>query len=131
MFANAKTKTQISFAVTAKLISAYVFATQIVQSLYLLNSKFQASSPVLWLYSPVCLCAGRRPRRPVFLRRGSYLSSSRNAKVRNKTKRFKKKLPEAIPLFSNHDLPLSCEFKYLPLANENNTSRSKQRKTKI
>ena len=59
MFAIAKTKTQISFAVTAKLISAYVFATQIVQSLYLLNSKFQASSSVLWLYSPVCLGAGQ------------------------------------------------------------------------
>ena len=29
VFANAKTKTQISFAVTAKLISAFVFATQI------------------------------------------------------------------------------------------------------
>ena len=29
-FAYAKTKTQISFAVTAKLISAFVFATRIV-----------------------------------------------------------------------------------------------------
>ena len=43
-FCNAKTKTQISFTVTAKLISAFVFATRIVQSLYLLNPKFQASS---------------------------------------------------------------------------------------
>ena len=32
-FAYAKTKTQISFAVTAKLISAFVSATWIVQSL--------------------------------------------------------------------------------------------------
>ena len=40
-FAYAKTKTQISFAVTAKLISAFVFATRIVQSLYFLNSEFQ------------------------------------------------------------------------------------------
>ena len=39
-----KTKTQISFAVTAKLISAFVLATRIVQSLYFLNRKFQASS---------------------------------------------------------------------------------------
>ena len=39
----AKTKTQISFAVTAKLISAFLFTTRIVQSLYLLNPKFQAS----------------------------------------------------------------------------------------
>ena len=42
IFANAKTKTQISFAVTAKLISAFVFATRIVQSLFFLNTKFQA-----------------------------------------------------------------------------------------
>ena len=42
--AYAKTKTQISFAVTAKLISAFVFATWIVQYLYFLNTKFQASS---------------------------------------------------------------------------------------
>ena len=34
VFAYAKTKTQISFAVTAKLISAFVFATRIVQSLF-------------------------------------------------------------------------------------------------
>ena len=51
IFAYAKTKTQISFAVTAKLISAFVFATRIVQSLYFLNQKFQTSSHLLWLYS--------------------------------------------------------------------------------
>ena len=34
--AYAKKKTQISFAVAAKLISAFVFATQIVQCLYFL-----------------------------------------------------------------------------------------------
>ena len=43
-FAYAKTKTQISCAVTAQLISAFVFATWIVQHLYFLNPKFQASS---------------------------------------------------------------------------------------
>ena len=73
VFAYAKTKTQISFAVTAKLISAFVFATQIVQSLYYLNPKFQASSHHLWLYSPVCVGPGRKPRRPVFSERGSFL----------------------------------------------------------
>ena len=53
-FAYAKTKVQISFAVTAKLvtaklISAFVFAAQIhvVQSLYFLNQTFQASSHLL------------------------------------------------------------------------------------
>ena len=43
-FRICETKTQISFAVTAKLISAFVFATRIVQSLHFLNPKFQASS---------------------------------------------------------------------------------------
>ena len=47
LFAYAKTKTQISFAVTAKLISAFVFATRIVQSLYFLNPTFQASNHLL------------------------------------------------------------------------------------
>ena len=41
IFAYAKTKTQISFAVTAKLISAFVFATQLVQFLSFLNTKFK------------------------------------------------------------------------------------------
>ena len=56
---------------TAKLISSFVFATRIVQSLYFLNPKFQASSHLLWLYSPVCVGPGRKPRRPVFSQRGS------------------------------------------------------------
>ena len=72
VFAYAKTKTQISFAVTAKLISAFVFATRIVQSLYFLNLKFQASSLPLWVCSLVCVGPGRKPQRPVFSQRGSY-----------------------------------------------------------
>ena len=40
-FAYAKIKTQISFAVTAKLISAFVFANWIVQSLYFINRNFK------------------------------------------------------------------------------------------
>ena len=77
-FAYAKTKTQISFAVTAKLISAFVFATQIVQSLFFLNPKFQASRYLRWLHSPVCVGPGRKPRRPVFSQRGSYYVAIRN-----------------------------------------------------
>ena len=73
-FAYAKTKTQISCAITAQLISAFVFATRIVKSLYFLNPKFQASSHLLWLHSPVCLGLGQKPRRPVFTQRSSYLS---------------------------------------------------------
>ena len=48
-----------------------VFTTYIVQSLYFLNPKFQASSHLLWLYSPVCVGPGRKPQRPVFSQRGS------------------------------------------------------------
>ena len=59
--AYAKTKAQISFAVTAKLISAFVFATQIVQFLFYLNPKFQASSSFLCLYRLVCVGPVRKP----------------------------------------------------------------------
>ena len=52
-------------------ISALVFATRKVQSFYYLNPTFQASSHLLWLYSPVCVGPGRKPRRPVFSQRGS------------------------------------------------------------
>ena len=65
-FAYAKTKAQISCAVTAQLISAFVFATYIVQSLYFLNQKFQASNHLLGLYSHVCVGPGQKPRRLVF-----------------------------------------------------------------
>ena len=71
-FAYAKTKAQISFAVTAKLISAFVFATRIVQSLFFLNPKLQDSSFLLLLYRSVCVRPGRKPRRPVFWRCDSY-----------------------------------------------------------
>ena len=67
---------QISFAVTAKLISAFVFAIQTVQSLCFLNSNFQASSHLLCLYIPVCVGPGWKPRRPVFSQRGSFIAES-------------------------------------------------------
>ena len=56
----------------AKLISAFVFATWIVQSFFYLNSKFQASSHLLWLYSLVCVGPGRKTRRQVFSEQGSF-----------------------------------------------------------
>ena len=59
--AYAKTKAQISFAVTAKLISAFVFATRIVQFLFYLNPKFQDSSSFLWLYRSICVGPVRKP----------------------------------------------------------------------
>ena len=47
--------------------------TDIVQSLFFLNPKFQASSSFLSLYRPVCVGPGRKPRRPFFSRRGSFI----------------------------------------------------------
>ena len=60
-YAYAKTKAQISFAVTAKLISAFVFTTRIAQTLYFLNPKFPASNSILCLYSLVCVRPVRQP----------------------------------------------------------------------
>ena len=59
----------------AKLISAFVFAIRIVQVLYYLKPKLQASRHLLWLYCPVCVGPGRKPRRPVFSERGSNIVS--------------------------------------------------------
>ena len=61
---------------TAKLISAFVFAIRIVQFLFYLNTKFQASKHILSLCSLVHVGPGRKPRRPVFSERGSYVSYS-------------------------------------------------------
>ena len=64
--AYAKTKAQISFAVisfavTAKLIISFVFATRLVQFLYFLNPKFPASSHLLCLYSFICVGSVQKP----------------------------------------------------------------------
>ena len=55
----------------AKLISAFVLATQIVQFLLYLTPKFQASSLLLCLYRPVCVGPVRKPHFFVFPRGGS------------------------------------------------------------
>ena len=68
IFAYAKTKTQISFEVTAKLISAFVFASWIVHVPLLSKSpKFQASNHLLWLHSPVCVGPTRKSAKNGFL----------------------------------------------------------------
>ena len=102
-----KQRRRISFAVTAKLISAFVFATQIVQFLFYLNPKFQASSHRLWLYSPVCVGPGRKPRRRVSSQRGSY----RNEKIQTCTN-----MTEIKAVFS--DLPLSATLKIMVLSSQ-------------
>ena len=38
----------------------------IVQSFHFLNPKFQASSQLLWLYSPICVGPGCKPQQHVF-----------------------------------------------------------------
>ena len=53
--------------ITAPLISALVFATQVVQSLYFLNQKCQASGHLLCLYSPVSIGPDRKPHKTGFL----------------------------------------------------------------
>ena len=55
------------------MISAFVFAIRIVQSLFYLNPTFQASSHLLWLYSPVCVGPGRKPRRPYLTTRLTFI----------------------------------------------------------
>ena len=47
--------------VTVQLISTFVLATKIVQSLFFVNPKFQASSHLLWLFSRVCVGPNRKP----------------------------------------------------------------------
>ena len=54
----------------------FVFATRIVQSLYCLYSKVQASSHLLWLYSLVCVGPGRKPGILVFSQRGSFSTNA-------------------------------------------------------
>ena len=48
--------------VTAKLISVFDFATRVVQFLFYINPKFQASSSFLCLYWPVCVGPVWKPR---------------------------------------------------------------------
>ena len=49
-------------------LRAFVFTIRIVQFLYSLDPQFQASSRLLWLYSPVCVGPGRKPPKTSFLR---------------------------------------------------------------
>ena len=65
-FSYAKTKAQISFAVTVKLISPYVELPDSTISL-LPKSEFQASSHLLYMHRPVCVRPGRKPPKTAFL----------------------------------------------------------------
>ena len=51
----------MSMQSNVQLISAFVFTTQIVQYLFILNQNLQASCHLLWLYSSVCVQPGWKP----------------------------------------------------------------------
>ena len=57
------------------------FRYRLVQYLYFIYPKFQASCYLLWLYSLVCVGPCRKPRRPVFSQRGSFDGITFMAKV--------------------------------------------------
>ena len=80
IFAYAKSKSKISCAVSAQLISAFVFSTRIVQSRLLLNMKFQASG----------LVYGKPDRNPknIFFRVAAFKMSLINPGISSKDFRF-------------------------------------------
>ena len=81
-FTYAKIKVQISFVITAKLISPYFFPTWIVQ-FYFLCPKLPASSHLLWLYSPWLLSdLGRNHNIGFLLTRLNCVSLFRRKRIR-------------------------------------------------
>ena len=56
-----------------QLISIFLFATQIAQSLFYLYPKFQVSGLFLRLFWPVHVGPGEKSQRPVFSRHGSVI----------------------------------------------------------
>ena len=67
------TKAQISLRIRAVWSVPLLFAAWIVQYLYFLYPKFQASIWLLWLRRPVWVLPGCRPRRQVFSWHGSVV----------------------------------------------------------
>ena len=55
------------------LISAFVFTSRIVPSLFFQNSKIQASSNLQCLYSSFCVGPGRKPKQLVLSCHGSII----------------------------------------------------------
>ena len=58
---STKTSLVVKDFFSSNLFHAFVFATRIVQFLFFLNPKFQVSSHLLCLYSPVCVGPVRKP----------------------------------------------------------------------
>ena len=59
------------------------------------NSKFQASSHLLWLYSLVFVGPGRKPQRSGFSQRGSYDTSDAD-RLANSVDQYLFAVPEAV-----------------------------------
>ena len=66
-FLHTRNKGQIS----AFVFTTYVFTTKIEKSLYFCNPKFQTSTHLLRLYSPICIIPGWKAQRQVFSRCGT------------------------------------------------------------
>ena len=70
----------------AQLISAFVFATRIVYILLKLYPKFQDSRIYfLWLYRPVCVIPGRKPRLLSFSYAGANVIIKQQRRISNMT----------------------------------------------
>ena len=54
-----------------------------------LHMRKQGRRSLLWLYSPVCVGPGRKPRRPVFSRRGSISHDVPHLIINQKEKTYK------------------------------------------
>ena len=83
--AYAKPTAQISYAVTAQLISTFVFVTRIIRFVFYLNPKFQASILLLWLYSLVCVRPGRKPLSLLFFLTGADSKAKVSSSTRFET----------------------------------------------
>ena len=62
--------------ITAQLISPFIFGTQLVQHLFYLNRKFQASQCFLRLYRLVCVGPAEKPKLFVFSCEGPNICST-------------------------------------------------------
>ena len=71
-----KTKAQTICITTVQLINVFVFATQIVRSIYFLNPKFKAFDDLLWNHRPVCVGPGRNLE-DRFLRDAAHIEINR------------------------------------------------------
>ena len=85
---RATRKSAFAFAKTKAQISTFVFATQLLQSLFCLNPKFQVSSRLLWLYNLVCVAHGRTNPKTGFLMTRLKLKLKRQVLIQLKQQNY-------------------------------------------